>query len=85
VIAAHRAGIRRVMLPARNRKDFEDIPQEARDELEFIWLERVDEAIASALEPKVRANDGGSDKAALQLADAPASGATGASQLISAP
>jgi ATP-dependent Lon protease len=52
VVAAHRAGIKRVMLPARNRKDFEDIPEEARRELEFIWLERVDDAVASALEPE---------------------------------
>src|SRR5437588_12224038 len=40
IIAAHRAGITRVMLPARNRKDFEDIPEEVRRELEFVWLER---------------------------------------------
>jgi ATP-dependent Lon protease len=46
VVAAHRAGIKRVMLPARNRKDFEDIPEEARRELEFVWLERVDDAVA---------------------------------------
>jgi ATP-dependent Lon protease len=51
VVAAHRAGLKRVMLPARNRKDYEDIPAEARDELEFIWLERVEEAVANALEP----------------------------------
>ena len=51
VVAAHRAGIKRVMLPARNRKDYEDIPEEARDALEFVWLERVDEAVAAALEP----------------------------------
>jgi ATP-dependent Lon protease len=50
VVAAHRAGIRRVMLPARNKKDFEDIPEEARRELEFIWLERVDDAVANGLE-----------------------------------
>jgi ATP-dependent Lon protease len=50
VVAAHRAGIKRVMLPARNRRDFEEIPEEARNELEFIWLERVDEAMAAALE-----------------------------------
>ncbi len=50
VVAAHRAGIRRVMLPARNRKDFEDIPQEARSALEFIWLEHVEQAVAAALE-----------------------------------
>jgi ATP-dependent Lon protease len=51
VVAAHRAGISRVMLPARNRKDFEDIPEEVRQQLTFIWLERVDEAVSSALEP----------------------------------
>jgi ATP-dependent Lon protease len=49
VIAAARAGLKRVMLPARNKKDYEDIPQEVRDQLEFIWLERVEEA-AAALE-----------------------------------
>ena len=38
------------LLPARNRKDFEDIPEEARRELEFIWLERVDDAVTSGLE-----------------------------------
>ena len=51
VVAAARAGITRVMLPARNRKDFEDIPEEARRQIEFIWLERVDDAVAAALEP----------------------------------
>ena len=50
VVAAAAAGITRVMLPARNRRDFDDIPQGARDRLEFIWLERVDDAIAAALE-----------------------------------
>ena len=52
VTAAARAGLTRVMLPARNRRDFEDIPEDTRARLEFIWLERVDEAIASALEDK---------------------------------
>ncbi len=51
VIAAQLAGIRRVMLPARNKKDLDDIPEEVRQKLEFIWLERLDEAISSALEP----------------------------------
>src|SRR6516165_5142864 len=37
VVGAHRAGIRRIMLPARNRKDYDDIPEIARKELEFIW------------------------------------------------
>jgi ATP-dependent Lon protease len=51
VVAAAAAGLKRVMLPARNKRDYEDIPKSARDNLEFIWLERVDEAIAAALEP----------------------------------
>jgi ATP-dependent Lon protease len=51
VVGAHLAGIRRIMLPARNRKDYDDIPETARREIEFIWLERVNEAVAAALEP----------------------------------
>jgi ATP-dependent Lon protease len=50
VVAAHRAGIKRVMLPARNRKDYDDVPEEVREQLEFIWLERVDDAAAQGLE-----------------------------------
>jgi ATP-dependent Lon protease len=52
VVAAAAAGLTRVMLPARNRRDFDDIPQGAREKLEFIWLENVDEAVANALAPK---------------------------------
>jgi ATP-dependent Lon protease len=52
VLAAHAAGLKRVMLPARNRRDYDDIPEIARKQMEFIWLERVEEAVASALEPK---------------------------------
>jgi ATP-dependent Lon protease len=51
VVAAARAGLTRVMLPARNRRDYEDIPQDARDRLEFVWLEKVDDAVAAVLEP----------------------------------
>jgi ATP-dependent Lon protease len=52
VVAAHSAGIKRVMLPARNRRDYDDIPEIARREMEFVWLEHVEEAVAAALEPK---------------------------------
>ncbi len=52
VVAAHSAGLKRVMLPARNRRDYDDIPEIARRDMEFIWLERVEEAVAAALEPK---------------------------------
>jgi ATP-dependent Lon protease len=48
-VAAHRAGIRTVLLPARNRKDLEDIPESVKRELEFVWLERVDDAVANAI------------------------------------
>jgi ATP-dependent Lon protease len=51
VVAAHSAGIKRVMLPARNKRDYDDIPEIARKEMEFVWLERVEEAVAAALEP----------------------------------
>lgn len=51
VVAAAAAGLTRVMLPARNRRDFDDIPKGARDSLEFIWLERVDQAVEAALDP----------------------------------
>ena len=48
VIAAARAGITTVMLPARNRKDWDDIPKAARDKLHFVWLENVDDVVAHA-------------------------------------
>jgi ATP-dependent Lon protease len=37
-----------VLLPARNRKDLEDIPQSVRGDVEFVWLERVEDATARA-------------------------------------
>ena len=50
VVAAHAAGIRRVLLPARNRRDYDEIPEGAKQGLEFVWCERVDDALAAALE-----------------------------------
>ena len=49
VLAALRAGIKTVMLPARNQKDLDDIPEEAKRQLEFVWLEKVDDAVKAAL------------------------------------
>jgi ATP-dependent Lon protease len=49
VLAAHRAGLKQVMLPRRNQKDFEDIPEGARNSLDFVWLDRVDDALDAAL------------------------------------
>ena len=51
VIAAARAGLGTVILPARNRKDYEEIPEAARNLLRFVWAERVEDVIGAALEP----------------------------------
>ena len=51
VLAAARAGITTVLLPARNHKDLEDVPEAARQQVRFVWLERVDDAVAAALNP----------------------------------
>ncbi len=74
VVAAARAGIRRVMLPARNRKDFEDIPEDVRRDLDFIWLERVEDAIEAALDHATVATapEDTDDAQARELTDAPA-------------
>ena len=49
VLAALRAGIKTVMLPARNKRDLDDIPEEARKQLQFVFLETVDDAIRAGL------------------------------------
>jgi ATP-dependent Lon protease len=51
VLAATRAGITTVMLPERNKKDYEEVPEAARDAVRFVWLSTVDDAIEAALEP----------------------------------
>lgn len=51
VVAAAAAGITRVMLPARNRRDFDDIPEDVRKTLQFVWLEKVEDAVEQALSP----------------------------------
>jgi ATP-dependent Lon protease len=52
VIAAAGAGITRVMLPARNKRDFDDIPANVREKLTFIWLETVEDAMKNGLDPQ---------------------------------
>ena len=49
-VAAARAGIRTVILPARNRRDLEEIPESVRNKLEFVWAERIEDVLARALE-----------------------------------
>ena len=55
VLAAMRAGISRVMLPARNRRDLEEVPAEAKQKLEFVFLDDVDDAVRMAIEPNDKA------------------------------
>jgi ATP-dependent Lon protease len=49
-LAAHRAGIKRVILPERNKADLEEVPKEVRDELEFVNVHKLDEVLEAALE-----------------------------------
>jgi ATP-dependent Lon protease len=50
VLAAHRAGLATVILPKRNERDLEDIPDEVRHGMQFILVEHIDEAIAAAFD-----------------------------------
>ena len=52
VLAAHRAGIRTVILPQRNEPDIDDIPAEVRRELTFVFVDRVEQVLAAALAPR---------------------------------
>ncbi|HSO59964.1 MAG TPA: endopeptidase La [Desulfobacterales bacterium] len=54
VLAAHRAGLTTVILPKRNEKDLEEIPQEVRDSLRFALVERIDEAMTVAFGAEAR-------------------------------
>jgi ATP-dependent Lon protease len=49
-LAAHRAGIKRVLIPERNKADLDEVPKEVRDELEFVFVHKLDEVLAGALE-----------------------------------
>jgi ATP-dependent Lon protease len=49
ILAAHRAGIKRVLLPERNQKDMVDVPNQAKNEMEFFYVKRIDELLPLAL------------------------------------
>jgi ATP-dependent Lon protease len=65
VLAAHRACLKTVLLPRRNEKDLDDIPEEVRQEMSFVFIDTVADAIKSALDGKVtqRKRKSGSTKA----------------------
>jgi ATP-dependent Lon protease len=56
VLAARRAGVKKVVIPGRNRQDMEDIPEDVQQELEFVFIDDVHEAVRQAL---VSSGEGG--------------------------
>jgi ATP-dependent Lon protease len=66
VLAAHRAGIKRVLLPRRNEADLDDVPQELRDDLEFVLTDTAEEVLSRALEaPSIHARQSEAEPAAV--------------------
>ena len=53
VLAAHRAGIKRVILPRKNERDLDDVPEETRAELDFVLVDDMLEVLDAALEHRV--------------------------------
>ena len=51
VLAAHRAGLKTVILPRQNEKDLDDIPEEVHKSLKFVLAERVEDVLKAALTP----------------------------------
>ncbi|HEY2369490.1 MAG TPA: endopeptidase La [Polyangiaceae bacterium] len=50
VLAAHRAGIKRIIVPERNKADLDEIPAEVKNELEFIFAQKMEQVLEAALE-----------------------------------
>jgi len=53
VLAAHRAGIKRVIVPERNKPDLDEVPAEVKNDLEFVFVSKMDQVLESALEEKL--------------------------------
>lgn len=51
VLAAHRSGLKTVILPKRNEADLEDLPDEVQEGMKFVFVDTVDQVINAALEP----------------------------------
>ncbi|MGA2449663.1 MAG: endopeptidase La [Polyangiaceae bacterium] len=59
VLAAHRAGIKRVLVPERNKADLDEVPAEVKGDLEFVFVSKMDQVLEATLEemPKPKADD----------------------------
>jgi ATP-dependent Lon protease len=62
VLAAHRAGIKRVLVPERNKPDLEEVPKEVKDDLEFIFVSKMDQVLEAALESMPQPRPASDDK-----------------------
>jgi ATP-dependent Lon protease len=49
VLAAHRSGVRRVILPKENSKDLRELPDHVRNDLRFVFVERIEEVLTDAI------------------------------------
>ena len=49
VIAAHRAGIKKILLPEENKRDMDDVPQSVKDDVTFVFVHHMDEVLEQAL------------------------------------
>jgi ATP-dependent Lon protease len=72
VLAAHRAGITRVILPHRNARDIDDVPEEVRNQLEFILAEDMSEVLDAALESELGADSSQVGLPRIDTVDSPA-------------
>ena len=63
VVAAVRAGLTKVMLPARNKKDLEDVPEDARKAIQFVWIDDIDQAAETAFDNPTEGTAAASERA----------------------
>jgi ATP-dependent Lon protease len=85
VLAAHRAGLRTVVLPQRNEPDLDDLPAEVRQEMTFILAETVDDVLGAALEPAPAGPEETLSEAPSSEAERPSSPATPENGIVETP
>jgi len=69
VLAAHRSGLKTVILPKRNEPDLEDLPEEVRQSIQFVFVETVDDVLRVALENFPRKRRGKRTKSQKEIED----------------
>ncbi len=57
VLAAHRAGLKTIIVPRRNEKDLDEVPKPLKDELTFVFVDKIDDVLAVALRPKAKVGE----------------------------